>query len=46
MMTGIYADEAITGTRAAKSERFQKMINGCMNGQTDMVIAKSISRFV
>lgn len=40
MMTGIYVDEAITGTRAAKSERFQKIIND----QIDMVIAKLISR--
>ncbi len=45
MMAGIYADEAITGTQVAKREGFQKMINDCMNGQIDMVITKSISRF-
>lgn len=41
----IYADEAITGTQVTKREDFQRMINDCMNGDIDMVITKSISRF-
>ncbi len=41
----IYADEAIIGTQVTKSEEFQRMINDCMNGDIDMVITKSISRF-
>ncbi|PKR84085.1 recombinase family protein [Heyndrickxia camelliae] len=41
----IYADEAITGTQVTKREEFQRMINDCMNGDIDMVITKSISRF-
>ena len=41
----MYADEAITGTQVAKREDFQRMINDCMNGDIDMVITKSISRF-
>ena len=45
MMAGVYADEAITGTQVTKREGFQKMIRDCMNGQIDMVITKSISRF-
>ena len=45
MMAGVYADEAITGTQVSKREGFQKMINDCMDGQIDMVITKSISRF-
>ena len=45
MMAGIYADEAITGTQVSKREGFQKMIRDCMEGQIDMVITKSISRF-
>lgn len=42
---GIYADEAITGTSAKKRNDFQRMINDCMNGDIDMIIVKSISRF-
>lgn len=44
-LAGIYADEAITGTQVAKREEFQRLINDCMNGDVDMVITKSISRF-
>lgn len=42
---GIYADEGITGTQVAKREEFKRLINDCMNGEIDMVITKSISRF-
>jgi DNA invertase Pin-like site-specific DNA recombinase len=42
---GIYADEAITGTQTKKREDFQRLINDCMNGEIDLVITKSISRF-
>ncbi|EOZ5096456.1 recombinase family protein [Listeria innocua] len=45
IFAGIYADEAITGTQVTKREDFQRMINDCMNGEIDMVITKSISRF-
>lgn len=45
VLADIYADEAITGTQVAKREDFQRMINDCMNGEIDMVITKSISRF-
>ena len=44
-LAGIYADEAITGTQIKKREDFQRLINDCMNGDVDMVITKSISRF-
>lgn len=44
-MAGIYADEAITGTQVKKREDFRRLINDCMNGDVDMVITKSISRF-
>lgn len=44
-LAGIYADEAITGTQVTKREDFQRLINDCMNGDVDMVITKSISRF-
>ena len=42
---GIYADAAVTGTQTAKRDDFNRMINGCMNGEIDLVIVKSISRF-
>lgn len=42
---GIYADEAITGTQVAKREDFQRLINDCLNGDVDMILTKSISRF-
>lgn len=44
-MAGIFADEAITGTKVDKREGFQAMIHKCMNGEIDMVITKSVSRF-
>ncbi len=42
---GIFADEAITGTKVDKREGFQSMIQKCQNGEIDMVLTKSISRF-
>ncbi|MEN1969196.1 recombinase family protein [Lentibacillus sp. N15] len=45
VLADIYADEAITGTQVIKREDFQRMINDCMNGNIDMIITKSISRF-
>lgn len=45
VLVDIYADEAITGTQTIKRENFQRMINDCINGDIDMVITKSISRF-
>ena len=44
-LAGIYADEAITGTQVKKRENFQRLINDCLNGEIDMIITKSISRF-
>ena len=44
-MAGIFADEAITGTKIDKREGFQEMIRKCLNGEIDMILTKSISRF-
>ena len=44
-LAGIYADEAITGTQVDRRIDFQRLINDCMNGDIDMIITKSISRF-
>lgn len=45
VMVGIYADEAITGTKTVKRDGFLKMINDCMEGLVDVILTKSISRF-
>lgn len=42
---GVYADRAITGTKVDKREEFQRLIHECMNGNIDLVLAKSIPRF-
>lgn len=41
---GVYADEALTGTKEDR-ENFQRLITDCKAGKIDMVITKSISRF-
>ena len=42
-MAGVYADKAITGTKVDKRENFQRLIEDCLDGKIDMVIAKSRS---
>ncbi len=42
---GIFADDGISGTNTKKREDFNRMIEECMNGNIDMIITKSISRF-
>ena len=42
--SGIYADEAITGTKEQRTQ-FQKMLTDCRKGKIDLIITKSISRF-
>lgn len=41
---GIYADEAVTGTKDSR-DQFQKLLADCRAGKVDLVITKSISRF-
>ena len=41
---GVYADEAITGTKEARPG-FQKMLEECRAGNIQLIITKSISRF-
>lgn len=41
---GIYADEAITGTKDSRPE-FQRLLKDCRAKKIDMVITKSITRF-
>ena len=41
---GVYADEALTGTKDNRPE-FQRMIRDCKDGKIDIILTKSISRF-
>lgn len=41
---GVFSDEAITGTKDVRTG-FQKLLAECRDGNIDMVITKSISRF-
>ena len=41
---GVYADEAMTGTKDSRAA-FQQMLTDARAGKLDMVITKSISRF-
>ena len=45
IFAGVYADKAITGTKVDKRESFQRLIQDCLTGKIDMVIAKSLPRF-
>ena len=42
---GIFADDGISGTNTKKREEFNRMIDECMEGNIDLIITKSISRF-
>ena len=42
---GIYADEAITGTRVDKRDEFQTMMQECEEGNIDLIITKTVTRF-
>ena len=42
---GIFADDGISGTNTKKRDEFNRMIAECMDGNIDLVITKSISRF-
>ena len=44
-LAGIFADEGISGTQAAKRPQFMQMIRQCKQGRIDMIITKSVSRF-
>lgn len=41
---GVYADEAITGTKETR-ENFQTLLSECRAGNIDLILTKSISRF-
>lgn len=41
----VFADEGITGTSTKHREGFNRMINSALNGEIDLILTKSISRF-
>ena len=41
----IYADEGISGTSLQHRDQFKQMINDCKNGEIDLIVTKSVSRF-
>ena len=43
---GVYGDEGITGTMIKNRDYFQRMITDAINGKIDLIICKSISRFL
>ncbi|MBQ3418188.1 MAG: recombinase family protein [Ruminococcus sp.] len=42
---GVFADEGITGTNTKKRDGFNRMIEKALNGEIDLILTKSISRF-
>lgn len=44
MYVGIYADEAMSGTKDNRPE-FKRLVKDCRSGKIDRVVTKSISRF-
>lgn len=42
---GIYADQGITGTSAAKRPQFLRMLEDARDGKMNLILCKSISRF-
>lgn len=41
----IFADEGISGTSLKRREQFNMMIDACRNGEYDLIVTKSVSRF-
>ena len=42
---GVYADDGISGTKTAKRDEFNRLLEDCEAGKIDIVLTKSISRF-
>ena len=42
---GIFADEAKSGTKVKSRDEFQRMMRECKNGNIDIIVTKSVTRF-
>lgn len=45
IFVGVYADEGISGTQMKKRVNFSRMIDDALDGNIDLILTKSISRF-
>lgn len=45
IFAGLFADQGLSGTQAKKRPEFMKMIASAKNGDIDLILTKSISRF-
>ncbi len=45
-MAGIYADKDIAGVDRKEQKEFNKMLTACKDGKIDIILVRSISRFV
>ena len=45
IFAGMYSDKGISGTSTKNREGFNKMIKAALNGEIDLILTKSISRF-
>lgn len=45
VFAGLFADQGLSGTQAKKRPEFMKMIECARNGEIDLILTKSISRF-
>lgn len=41
----VYTDEGISGTSTKRRDGFNEMINAALNGEIDLIVTKSVSRF-
>jgi len=41
----VYTDEGISGTSTKRREGFNEMIEAALNGEIDLIVTKSVSRF-
>ena len=46
ILAGIYADRGLSGTQADRRPQFLQMVKDCENGEIDVIICKSVSRFI
>ena len=44
-LSGIYADEGITGTNTKRRAEFNRMINDACEGKFQLILTKEVSRF-
>ncbi len=44
-LVGVYTDEGISAVNTKRREGFKRMISDALNGQIDLIVTKSVSRF-